>query len=146
LLVLDTNIVLDWLLFDDPRCLALADAIASSRVRWIASAPMRSEIEDVLGRGIAAGRSRDAAGVLAGWDRWASMVEPWERPSPRALQCSDGDDQIFIDLALQVRASALLSRDRAVLRLARPAALHGLAIVSIADWQPPAQADMTCAT
>lgn len=133
--VLDTNVVLDWLLFEDPRCAPLGAAIAAGRLRWIASAPMRAELEHVLGRGIGAGRARDASTVLDCWERWSATVEPWDQPSPRHLRCSDGDDQKFIDLALQVRASALLSRDLAVLRLARRAALDGLAIVTIAGWE-----------
>jgi hypothetical protein len=43
-IVLDTNVVLDWLYFRDVRCAALADAVTEHRVRWIASAPMRDEI------------------------------------------------------------------------------------------------------
>ncbi|MEP6740117.1 MAG: PIN domain-containing protein [Caldimonas sp.] len=135
-MVLDTNVVLDWLLFDDPRCAALTEAIGTGRVRWLASTEMRDELEDVLTRGIAPKRKRDPAAVLAQWDRWAVIAEPGDQPSPRELRCSDGDDQKFIDLALQVRAAALISRDRAVLKLARRAALHGLTIVSIADWKP----------
>ena len=136
-LVLDTNIVLDWLLFDDPHCTTLADALAAGQARWLASATMRDELDHVLARGIASGRARDGAAVIAGWERWAVIVEPGDQPSPRDLLCSDGDDQKFIDLALQVGASALLSRDRALLKLARRAALRGLAIVSATEWQRP---------
>ena len=133
--VLDTNVVLDWLLFDDPRCAALGEAITTARVHWIASAPMRAELEHVLARGIASHRAGDPAAALAAWSRWAAQIDPWDRPSPRDMRCTDADDQKFIDLALQVGASALLSRDRAVLKLARRAALRGLAIVEVQDWR-----------
>ena len=133
-LVLDTNVVLAWLLFEDPGCKRLEAAIVSARLRWVASAAMRDELVHVLGRGIARGWKRDARSVLEGWDQWATIVESSDRPSPRDLRCSDTDDQKFIDLGLQVRASALLSRDRAVLKLARRAALQGLPIVTPAQW------------
>jgi len=44
------------------------------------------------------------------------------------------DAKKFIDLALQVGATALLSRDRAVLALAPRARAVGLEILSAADW------------
>jgi len=133
-IVLDTNVVLDWLLFDDRRCRALADAITSRRVEWIASRSMHEELEHVLARGIASAKARDPSGVRSGWLRWATIVGPGDQPSLRGMRCSDESDQKFIDLALQVGAGALVSRDRAVLKLARRAALLGLSIVSVERW------------
>lgn len=142
LLVLDTNIVLDWLYFADPRCAALDAAIGSGEVRWLASAAMRDELAHVLGCGAIRGDAPgDAASVLAGWQRWATPVEPDGRAVPPGLRCTDPDDQKFIDLALQVGASALLSRDRAVLKLARRAALAGLRISNLEGWQRSAGRD-----
>ena len=51
------------------------------------------------------------------------------------MRCTDADDQKFIDLALGARAVALLSADRAVLRLARRAAAFGLVITTVAGWR-----------
>ena len=134
--VLDTNVVLDWLYFRDVRCAALDDAVTGGRVRWIASAPMRDEIEHVLARGRLGGRWPEGpASVQAGWQRWATMVDAPAAPSPLALRCSDGDDQKFIDLALATRAVALLSADHAVLKLARRARAHGLAITTVVGWR-----------
>ena len=139
LLILDTNVVLDWLYFRDPRCDALARTIASGQARWLASGAMRDELAHVLGRGVRAvgEHAGDAAAVLAGWRRWATPVEPDGSAVPPGLRCTDADDQKFIDLALQVGASALLSRDRAVLKVARRAALHGLRIAPVERWRAP---------
>ena len=134
--VLDTNVVLDWLLFGDPRCAPWVHSIVSGRLRWLASASMQSELQSVLARGIGGSRNLDPTAIAAAWSRWAVQVDPSDQPSPRDLCCSDGDDQKFIDLALQVRATALISRDRAVLKLARRAATYGLAIVLPVDWRP----------
>ena len=139
-IVLDTNVVLDWLYFRDVRCAALADAVTGHRVRWIASAPMRDEIEHVLERGSLGTRWPEGpATVRDGWHRWATMVETTAGAAPLALRCTDADDQKFIDLALAARAPALLSADRAVLRLARRAAAFGLVISTVAGWRmdPP---------
>ena len=134
-IVLDTNAVLDWLYFRDPRCAALAEAVATRRVRWIASAAMRDEIEHVLARGSLADRPQGAASVREGWQRWATMVDADAPASPAEFRCSDVDDQKFIDLALDARAVALLSADRAVLRLARRALARGLAITTVERWR-----------
>ena len=139
-IVLDTNVVLDWLYFAGPRCAALGDAVARGHVRWIASAPMRDELEHVLARGCLSARWPDgAASARAGWQRWATIVEATPAlPSP-GMRCTDADDQKFIDLALGARAAALLSADRAVLRLARRATAWGVAITTVAGWRlaPP---------
>lgn len=134
-IVLDTNAVLDWLYFRDPRCAALAEAVTAGRVRWIASEAMRDEIEQVIVRGSLGARWPDgAASVRDGWQRWATMVDASAPAAQLALRCSDNDDQKFIDLALAARAVALLSADRAVLRLARPAHAGGLAITTVERW------------
>jgi predicted nucleic acid-binding protein len=134
-IVIDSNAVLDWLYFRDPRCAVLAQAIGAGRVRWIASESMRDEIEHVLGRGRLSTNWPDgAAAVREGWQRWATMVPAEAPPAPLGLRCSDMDDQKFIDLAVAVRATALLSADRAVLRLARRARAWDLAITTVERW------------
>ena len=135
-IVLDTNVVLDWLYFRDPRCAALADAVAAGHVQWIASAPMREEMEHVLGRGSLSARwPTGAASVRAGWQRWAMMVEAPPIATPPNMRCTDAADQKFIELALATRAVALLSADRAVLKLARRASAWGLVITTVSSWR-----------
>lgn len=138
--VLDTNVVLDWLVFEDPACLELGTAIESGRLRWLASAELRDEFDCVLARGVGASRCPDLAALDSAWQRWAEMLPP--APSLAVATgrrapclCSDPDDQKFIDLALHRRADWLLTRDRAVLRVARAARLGGLAIVTPSVWQ-----------
>ena len=134
-IVLDTNVVLDWLYFRDRRCAALAEAIAAHRVRWIASAAMHDEIVRVIERGSLGDTWPEGpASVRDGWQRWATMVRADDRPSLARMRCTDPDDQKFIDLALQVGAGALLSADRAVLRLARHGRALGLEIATVERW------------
>ena len=134
-IVLDTNVVLDWLLFRDPACGTLGGAFAAGRIRWVASEPMRAELARVLARAhFEAWASRRA-------DLWPKVNATCETVAARALagdalrlRCSDPDDQMFIDLALSHGARWLLSRDRAVLKLARRAQPLGLAILTPNAW------------
>jgi predicted nucleic acid-binding protein len=134
-IVLDTNVVLDWLLFRDPSSRSFAAAIAVQGLRWVASLAMREELASVLSRGLAQARNTEPAVVLAAWDAQVTLVEAAPvLPSAMGLQCSDPDDQKFLDLAHAQRASWLLSRDSAVLKLARRARHLNLAISVPEHW------------
>lgn len=122
--MLDTNVVFDCWIFRDARCEALVQALAQGRLRWIATAAMREELVHTLGRGRLDPRWA-VDGAVAAWDAWA---EQRPEPAPTRLICSDADDQKFIDLAVGAGAAWLLTRDRALLRLRRRAALHGVTV------------------
>ena len=134
LLVLDTNVVLDWLVFGDLGCHALVDALTRGRVRWAATLAMREELDHVLTRGSLDAWSPDLPALWMHWDHWASIVPAPSLLPPGLPRCTDPDDQKFIDLGVHLRASALLSRDRAVLRCARGARALGLTIQTPAAW------------
>lgn len=127
-IVIDTNIALDLLLFNDPACAPLQAALDAGELRWLATAPMRDELARVLGypqivpRMAFYGRTPEA--VLADFDRQALRVAP----APRApVVCKDPDDQIFIDLAVAHRAP-LRSKDRAVRALRKRLAALGVEV------------------
>jgi len=115
MIVLDTNIVLDLFVFDDPAVQPLKDAVQGGRLRWIATAAMREELARVLAYKQIVPRlayyQRSAAEVLAAFDRLAQVVDEAPKAS---VTCKDADDQKFIDLAVAHRA-VLLSKDHAVL-------------------------------
>jgi predicted nucleic acid-binding protein len=117
--VLDTNIALDLLVFDDPSVRPLAAKLECGLLRWIATQAMRDELGRVLAYVHIAARMQArgllASGVLVDFDRHAQLVEA---PQKALLICSDPDDQKFIDLAVAHRCM-LLSKDAAVLAMAR---------------------------
>ena len=119
MIVIDTNIVLDLFVFKDPLAQPLAQALANQTYKWLATVPMRDELERVLDYPNIALRldaaQITAAGVLAQFD---AQVQ-WMDVAPKALlTCRDPDDQKFIDLAL-AHQTVLLSKDRAVLCMAK---------------------------
>jgi len=133
--VLDTNAVLDWLVFRHPCCAGWSACFAAGRARWIASAAMRVELAHVLARPALAAWRPEPAAVWAAWDRLAEMLDvaPPAGPAGR-LRCTDPDDQKFIDLALARGARWLVSRDRAVLKLARRTRPLGLDVLTPQAW------------
>ena len=132
-LVLDTNVVLDWLVFRDPSSQPVEAAIRSGQRRWCVTAAIRLEVERVLTYKKFAAHVVDRLAVFTAWDGLAETIDPAPAPlSP--LRCTDPDDQKFIDLALQLDGGTLLSRDRAVLRLARRARPLGLTIATPEMW------------
>ena len=113
-IVLDTNIVLDAFLFNDPATESVRQALANNELDWLATQPMRDELDRVLDYPKIAARlayyKLSAGDVLDKFDQHARLVDIAPKAS---VTCSDADDQKFIDLAVQHRA-LILSKDRDV--------------------------------
>ena len=126
--VLDTNIVLDLWVFDDPRSLPLRAALQTGLPRWLATAAMREELARVLNyphiaRRLQA-RALPAEQVLAWFDAHTEL----QADAPKApYVCKDADDQKFIDLAVQ-HGAALHSKDAQVLCMKNRLARCGVAL------------------
>lgn len=127
--VIDTNIALDLLVFEDPAWAPLAARLAAGELCWLATAAMRIELERVLGYPLIARRMAQRElqlpAVLADFDARVRMLEG--RPPRAPCVCSDPDDQVFIDLAVAHKA-LLLSKDRAVLSMKKRLALRGVVV------------------
>jgi putative PIN family toxin of toxin-antitoxin system len=127
-LVLDTNIVLDLLIFEDPSTLPLRDLLANAQTRWLATPVMREELRRVLAYPQVVKRmqqrSLGAEDVLVAFDRWTQIADS----APKApYTCKDADDQPFIDLAVE-HAATLLSKDKAVLCMGKRLARLGVVV------------------
>jgi putative PIN family toxin of toxin-antitoxin system len=126
--VLDTNIVLDLWVFDNPSSQPLRAQVEQRQVRWLATAHMRCELERVLGYPHIARRllvgERAANTILAHFDTYAQL----QPDAPKApYTCKDPDDQCFIDLAVQHQAR-LWSKDAHVLRMKNRLARCGVVL------------------
>lgn len=130
--VLDTNVLLDWLLFADPPALALGEAVRTGALAWLSCPALLAEFRHVLGRPLPAKWEKKREQLLT------YEIESWSALAPDPprgpLACRDPDDQKFIDLALQCRAHWLISRDKALLCLARKAAPLDLRVATPAQW------------
>jgi predicted nucleic acid-binding protein len=132
--VLDTNVVLDWHVFRDPRSPGLWHALETGHLRWHATPEMLAELAAVLRRPL--GPRWDSRREHTLSENLRPRIALSEAPAETAhrLRCTDPDDQKFLDLALHLPARWLLTRDRALLKLRRQAAVRGLAILSPEHW------------
>ncbi len=101
IVILDTNIVLDIFLFQDPRTGDLRDQLHDKKLNWVATQHMRNELERVLTythiEAKLAYYQKSPADILAAFDQFAQITT---EPSIKApYTCKDADDQPFIDLA-----------------------------------------------
>lgn len=135
-LVLDTNAVLDWLWFCDPSMHGVAAEVVAGRCRWWVTDQTCAELDHVLEHRLPPRAGADRAAVRHAVRSWAQVAPAPVLPRALRLPCRDPDDQVFVDLAIATRATWLVTRDRALLDLARRAAAHGVAIVSPAAWRP----------
>lgn len=144
LVVLDTNAVLAWLVFKDPRVQALGRAVETGSLTWAACPRMREELGRTLAYASLDRWSPDSERTLSCFDHLAVLSPDPPRLQAGPLLCSDPDDQVFIDLALQRQVGWLLTRDRALLKLKRRAAGRGLQIAPPENWAAAQPASFTC--
>jgi predicted nucleic acid-binding protein len=134
-LVVDTQVVLDWLVFRDATARPLLRAMLAGRLRWLATAAMRTELDHMLRHPALARWGHQAEHALSFFECHATLHDEPVPASTAPLRCSDPDDQIFIDAALAHHATWLVTRDRALLKLRRKALALGLRIVPPAEWR-----------
>jgi uncharacterized protein len=115
--VLDTNAALDVLCFADPRCAALAAALAAGRVVAVTNAACSAEWRRVLRYPVLGLSAMDIARLEAAHDALCVVIDA--ALDTRLPRCRDPDDQCFLELARDAGAIALLTRDAELLRLAR---------------------------
>ncbi|APR04408.1 putative toxin-antitoxin system toxin component, PIN family [Thauera chlorobenzoica] len=125
-LVLDTNTVLALWMFRDPRLRVLRTAIEEGRYRLLGREDASEELRRVLAyRQFGLGPDEQAAL----WHGYLARLEPADfAPAAEAAaalpNCRDPDDQKFLEIALRHAATHLLTRDRALLALARHRAIR----------------------
>ena len=127
--VLDTNILLDIFVFNDKRAVHLKQAIMDGIIQVITSQKTLLELADVLSRPLFKLDEVTQASILTQWQSLAQMHDD-SNLAPAPWKCQDPDDQIFLDLAYQLRPTVLISKDNAVLQIASRAASEDILITN----------------
>jgi putative PIN family toxin of toxin-antitoxin system len=122
-LVLDTNVWLDWLVFEDPDVAPVKAAVVAGRVEIVVNEAVVLELARVLAYPFGARTLTPEAQsrFLAECGRVSARPDGSEVTvhAMRLPVCGDPDDQKFLDLALACGARYLVTRDRDLLELAR---------------------------
>ena len=138
-IVLDTNVCLDLFVFRDPRWGRLDAALRSGAVRAVTRADCRNEWLLVLA--YAQFRLEPAIQAAAS-TAFDSMITCIPAPVAGALtalaplpRCSDPDDQKFLEVARDASAGFLITKDKALLKLAGKCRRAGLfTVLKPEDW------------
>lgn len=137
-IVIDTNVCLDLFVFNDTRWSALLAALESGAIEAVTRADCRDEYHIVLhyphlpldddSRPLAAAR----------FDALIKVVAP-PASGVRLPVCSDKADQKFLEVARDAQAEVLITKDKALLKLARRLAREGMFKVLLPEkWSPDA--------
>ncbi|NEX59813.1 putative toxin-antitoxin system toxin component, PIN family [Noviherbaspirillum galbum] len=140
-IVIDTNVCLDLFVFHDPRWSALLLALHERRVEAVTRDDCRDEWRAVLHYSHLPldDRSRPVADA-----EFAALIQVIGRQDlvPRVdvvlPKCKDTDDQKFLEIARDAGAEVLITKDKALLKLAKRTARAGLfQILPPEKWTPP---------
>ncbi len=122
-LVLDTNVWLDWMLFDDDAVTPLKQAQSAGRIAICIDEACARELEAVLqydlGKRTPTAEQREAARVEYARIAKRTTANDTTASTAPLPRCSDRDDQKFLELARDCGADYLVTKDKALLVLAR---------------------------
>ena len=123
ILVLDTNVWLDWYHFKDPLTCDLIESRVVQNFEIVTNDACFNELLTVLRYPHLAGKETNDERVKKKIEEVAQIAEALEQSSP-SFWCKDPDDVKFLDLSHQARASHLLTKDWDLLKRKNRRALH----------------------
>ena len=126
-LVLDTNIILDLLVFKDPSAEPIRLLLDAKLVDAVRTPASMEELMDVIGRPAFKLSPEDQEAIVQAWEASSRLLES-TAIEPAPFTCRDQDDQVFLDMAYSLRPALLLSKDLRVLELQAIAKRHGVEI------------------
>lgn len=139
-IVIDTNVCLDLFVFRDPRWSMLHAALTARRVEAVTREDCRMEWLKVLEYRHLPLDAQSRPTAIAAFDALITCLAPDQldiRSDILLPSCSDSDDQKFLELARDARAQLLITKDKALLKLAKRTMRAGLfAILAPERWAP----------
>ena len=126
-LVLDTNVILDLLVFKDRTAEPIWHLLDAKLVDAVRSEASMLELIDVIQRPTFKLNQEEQVIILQAWESVTRLLEN-EAMEPAPFTCRDLDDQVFLDMAYSIQPALLLSKDLRVLELRSIAKPHGVEI------------------
>ncbi len=142
-IVIDTNVCLDLFVFQDPRWISLLTALQTRSIEAVTRKDCRTEWLKVLEYPHLPLNVESRLFAAAEFDALITYIEG-ETLSPRSdvplPLCRDPDDQKFLELARDACAETLITKDKALLKLASRTARAGLfQIITPEKWSTKIQ-------
>ena len=131
--MLDTNVILDLLVFKDPSTEPIRHLLDAKLVDAVRSEASMLELVDVIRRPIFKLSQQEQEMILQSWEGVTRLLENTAIESAPFI-CRDLDDQIFLDMAYSIRPAVLFSKDLRVLELRVSAKGHGVEITNQYDY------------
>ena len=126
---------LDLFVFRDPRWAPLLHAIEQQQVRAVTREDCRAEWLVVLNYPHLPITEEDKPAIRAEFDRLITCLPNAVVNTFGLPICTDPDDQKFLECALQAQADILMSKDKALLKLAKKTARKNMfAIMTPQTW------------
>jgi putative PIN family toxin of toxin-antitoxin system len=126
-LVLDTNVILDLLVFKDPSTEPIQVVLDAKLVEAVRTEASMLELMDVIQRPNFKLSKEQQQIILKQWESSSRLLDNSAIESA-PFTCRDPDDQVFIDMAFSIRPALVLSKDLRVLELGAIAQRHGVDI------------------
>lgn len=117
-IVLDTNVCLDLFVFKDPRWQKIVDELHSHNLTAITRQDCREEWLAVLHYQHLPVNDQNRERIVSSFDE---LIYVEENPAKeiKLPVCSDKDDQKFLETCRDANAHVLVTKDKALLKLAR---------------------------
>jgi len=125
-IVIDTNVCLDLFVFHDPRWIKLLAALQNGDAEAVTRKDCRNEWLRVLDYPHLPLNDESKALSITAFDALITCIAPEPRSGIILPICTDRDDQKFLELARDAKAEYLITKDKALLKLARKTARSGL--------------------
>lgn len=140
LVVLDTNVVLDWLLFRLPVLDPLRDALSAGRTVIATHALLFEELTRVLERPQISRYTTEVGAVIDSYRTQTNLLdlEPQlllhQDSLPNGFpRCRDPDDDKFMAFAWHSKTGVLVTKDRELLKLRKRARAFGITVLTIEE-------------
>jgi putative PIN family toxin of toxin-antitoxin system len=116
--VIDTNVCLDLFVFNDPRWAKLLSGLKDSTIKAFTREDCRQEWLAVLHYPHLPINDISRGQIINAFDELINCVSPAQK-NLQLPRCSDKDDQKFMEIARDAGVETLITKDKALLKLAR---------------------------
>jgi putative PIN family toxin of toxin-antitoxin system len=130
--VLDTNILLDLFYFKDKSVVYLLECLKTEQVQGFTCELIWEELVEVLAR---KPFNQTIEEINLIWSNYQHLLT-WQAPQKNnsGIKCSDPDDQIFVELAVELAPCYLITKDKDLLVLQKK--LQKFQVQTLKKYQP----------